>query len=1422
MSHMPTRRFFRRIQEKILKKTIKKNMKKNKALFVDVDSSFDLDNLEDRILLSADPILGPLQEAFVKNENSNDNNIVINETLHTSDIASNNIELQDSSDIILDFSDLQTSSSASLVIDAGDTLGGSGSLNIDLVNNGVVAPGYSPGVQNVDSYTQADAATLELEIAGVGSAGAADGYDQINASGAVSLDGTLNVTILDNYEVKEGDTFEILTFDTISGKFDDATGLYGFGDGSLYFDITQLDEKITLTAREVGDIVFDIDDIGVLKDLGLYYNQDYFDLDSKTVNVTGGFSIADFVYIDGSLSLSFGGEADVDIVTGLPANVGDMFDNIAPVVEDVNVSVFDIGITNANMFMGMGGDYYANLDDDATGLLIQDLDLGFTLMTAKSIPDIASNVNIEAGLNGMNFYALSGHADSGELVGFDDGELEARDITIDVNSSYQNKLLAGLQTFEIPDISIPSITIPDLQFPDITVPTVAFPDLTISIPDISIPTISIPDIKIPGLGFNIEIPDINLPSISIPDIVIPDFDLSLGSITLPDIEIPSITLPSIDIPELGFSITLPTIDFPSISIPTITMPDISIPTIQLPDLSLPSISFPDIEFPEIELPSLSIPSISMPTFSIPDISMPNIVIPEFNIDIDLPDIVIPDINIPDISVPDFDINVFSSFLYKLWDPAVDFQSSFGASGHEITAGGETIQIDYDGNQRIGVDIGQAKLQISEFVYLQGGFAFEKGPTYAVDIATGIPANVVSVIDSIAPLKSATDTVLGVAAIGSTLSTLNDVEVASMTIGASDIQAFVGVGGPYKSDADLGVDADGDGNAYNDYVINDDAMGVAIDNLDFGMAIMDTTSPLINPILDRFTALKATADKGGLVGFDDDAVLEAYDITIQVNDGPEWPGGHGPAVIDWATSFESSAGAGDGVFSIPTGGTNSMDINYDGNQRIGVDIGQAKLQISEFVYLQGGFAFEKGPTYAVDIATGIPANVVSVIDSIAPLKSATDTVLGVAAIGSTLSTLNDVEVASMTIGASDIQAFVGVGGPYKSDADLGVDADGDGNAYNDYVINDDAMGVAIDNLDFGMAIMDTTSPLINPILDRFTALKATADKGGLVGFDDDAVLEAYDITIQVNDGPEWPGGHGPAVIDWATSFESSAGAGDGVFSIPTGGTNSMDINYDGNQRIGVDIGQAKLQISEFVYLQGGFAFEKGPTYAVDIATGIPANVVSVIDSIAPLKSATDTVLGVAAIGSTLSTLNDVEVASMTIGASDIQAFVGVGGPYKSDADLGVDADGDGNAYNDYVINDDAMGVAIDNLDFGMAIMDTTSPLINPILDRFTALKATADKGGLVGFDDDAVLEAYDITIQVNDGPEWPGGHGPAVIDWATSFESSAGAGDGVFSIPTGGTNSMDINYDGNQRIGVDIGQAKLQISEFCISARWVRV
>jgi len=62
---------------------------------------------------------------------------------------------------------------------------------------------------------------------------AGSSYDQLNVSGQAFLDGTLNISLIDNFIPVVGDTFEIMTFGTVSGMFTAINGLYT-GTGVLF------------------------------------------------------------------------------------------------------------------------------------------------------------------------------------------------------------------------------------------------------------------------------------------------------------------------------------------------------------------------------------------------------------------------------------------------------------------------------------------------------------------------------------------------------------------------------------------------------------------------------------------------------------------------------------------------------------------------------------------------------------------------------------------------------------------------------------------------------------------------------------------------------------------------------------------------------------------------------------------------------------------------------------------------------------------------------------------------------------------------------------------------------------------------------------------------------------------------------------
>jgi hypothetical protein len=218
-------------------------------------------------------------------------------------------------------------------------------------------------------------------------------------------------------------------------------------------------------------------------------------------------------------------------------------------------------------------------------------------------------------------------------------------------------------------------------------------------------------------------------------------------------------------------------------------------------------------------------------------------------------------------------------------------------------------------------------------------------------------------------------------VSSDLGTLYNVEVSGLQIGAGDVCLFAGINGPYKTD----TDGDGD---YSDETANADAMGLWIEDVDFGFALLTPTLaalPGFGSILPKFYAVKATAASAGLVGLGQWVEAAVEGIAVNVNYGTAWPGGFGPPTVDWDTSFaaETTDSDGDGKidpagYEVKTGG-DPVYIDFDWPQRIEVSAERVFLQVSQYVYLEGSFSFCKGPVEMVTVATGLPGDLGAAVE-----------------------------------------------------------------------------------------------------------------------------------------------------------------------------------------------------------------------------------------------------------------------------------------------------------------------------------------------------------------------------------------------------------------------------------------------------------
>ncbi len=134
---------------------------------------------------------------------------------------------------------------------------------------GDLKPGASPAAISFGgSLTLAPTALLEAELAGTNPGSGANDHDQINVTSNVTLDGTLDITLLDGFTPDYSDTFDILTYATRSGVFQQVTGHFLSPElalGQFYDDANGVLQLLATAPGDAnGDLIVDISDFGVL------------------------------------------------------------------------------------------------------------------------------------------------------------------------------------------------------------------------------------------------------------------------------------------------------------------------------------------------------------------------------------------------------------------------------------------------------------------------------------------------------------------------------------------------------------------------------------------------------------------------------------------------------------------------------------------------------------------------------------------------------------------------------------------------------------------------------------------------------------------------------------------------------------------------------------------------------------------------------------------------------------------------------------------------------------------------------------------------------------------------------------------------------------------------------------------------------
>ncbi len=107
----------------------------------------------------------------------------------------------------------------------GATLGGSGQVKGGLTSNGHVAPGTSAGTLTVvGNYLQNAGGSLDVELGGT----APGLFDVLNVTGTATLEGDLNLSLINSFAPTPGSVFQMLNAASVVGTLDLADTLSGF------------------------------------------------------------------------------------------------------------------------------------------------------------------------------------------------------------------------------------------------------------------------------------------------------------------------------------------------------------------------------------------------------------------------------------------------------------------------------------------------------------------------------------------------------------------------------------------------------------------------------------------------------------------------------------------------------------------------------------------------------------------------------------------------------------------------------------------------------------------------------------------------------------------------------------------------------------------------------------------------------------------------------------------------------------------------------------------------------------------------------------------------------------------------------------------------------------------------------------------
>jgi hypothetical protein len=341
-------------------------------------------------------------------------------------------------------------------------------------------------------------------------------------------------------------------------------------------------------------------------------------------------------------------------------------------------------------------------------------------------------------------------------------------------------------------------------------------------------------------------------------------------------------------------------------------------------------------------------------------------------------------------------------------------------------------------------------------------------------------------------------------------------------------------------------------------LNEEAVGLALSNVNFGLALMRTTA---EDDLRTWTGVHAGVGDAGFVGIED-FKLSVRSLAVEINrgGGKTSTGDSNDTVVDFQASWDNNdngeADPADGL-ELNTGNSTPVLLNF--TSKILRARGAFTLVIDDYVFVNGAFALQKEATQT------------------AILNDGTDT-----------TPATETDVTYLTLGASSVDIFIG-NGPYTF-----TDNDGDGDFDEDD--NPDAIGIVLGNASLALALLRSSTHTYFAL----SAFVSTADFQGLDALEAILDFDISNVAVQVNGGND-----GNRVVDFAKS--DLDGNGDNKTRVKTGPGASDYIDFDFSEKLLQAAATVTLKIDDFVFIQGSLAFTYAPEQNVTLSNGSKTSV-----------------------------------------------------------------------------------------------------------------------------------------------------------------------------------------------------------------------